>query len=169
MRATWQGIELKASQLEVGEEELHFMAELAPILGRSPRTVKRFINTYRLLKAMTPDLSTFLLDAGPVCEWKSVMVLLAVVTGMPLISIPVLETLMNPNTLLSEAGDHAVVTLWSLIDSLRFSCPEEEAAAAQLKHWLEKYDKGTWKDVGIERFQIWASEVARFSFRVAPQ
>jgi hypothetical protein len=145
------------------------MADLAPILGRSPRTVKRFINTYRLLKAMTPDLASFLLEAGPVCEWKAVMILLAVVTGMPLISIPVLETLMNPNTLPTDTGDQSVVTLWSLIDGLSLSCPEENAAAAQLKHWLDKYDKGAWKDVGIERFQNWASEVARFSFRVAPQ
>ena len=36
----------------INEAELITMRALSRVVGRSPRTVKRFINTYRLFKAM---------------------------------------------------------------------------------------------------------------------
>ncbi len=46
------GIVIADSDFDIGDEELLTMHALARVVGRSPRTVKRFINTYRLLKAM---------------------------------------------------------------------------------------------------------------------
>ncbi|WP_433802946.1 hypothetical protein [Actinomycetospora sp. CA-084318] len=55
--------------LDVSNSERHALLDLAPLLARSPRVLKRFLNTYRLLKAELADLpqlalARFLLAVG---------------------------------------------------------------------------------------------------------
>ena len=49
--------DLQPEGLEITSDELTAMDELAPLLGRSPRALKRFLNTYRLMKVRAPDPS----------------------------------------------------------------------------------------------------------------
>ena len=102
-------VELAARRLEITEAELKFMEQLSPLLGRSPRALKRFVNVYRLIKVSQPSgtLKAFLnpsvndghvlVDStrdnlGPtpekneaemIADYQSVLFLLAVDTGLP--------------------------------------------------------------------------------------
>ena len=59
------------------------MDALAPLLGRSPRALKRFINTYRLIKVRAEDPVAYLRDDPPLAPYRSVLLLLALSTGTP--------------------------------------------------------------------------------------
>ena len=73
--------DLRPEALEIGEAELAAMDELAPLLGRSPRALKRFINTYRLIKVRADR--NFLHEREPIAPYKATLLLLAMETGTP--------------------------------------------------------------------------------------
>ncbi|MEU0092228.1 P-loop NTPase fold protein [Kribbella sp. NPDC006257] len=51
------GLDLDARQLLLTADELAFIESLAPLIGGTPRQVKRFVNICQLLLAMAPPLS----------------------------------------------------------------------------------------------------------------
>ncbi len=68
--------------LEMTKHELKFFQQLGPIVGRSPRAVKRFINLYRILKASHKKArATGFSDENG--EFKVPVFLLAVICGSP--------------------------------------------------------------------------------------
>lgn len=69
-----------ATQLQLSEQESTEMKKLSDLIGRSPRTVKRYINTYRIIRATIPPrrLEDFLKE-----DYRSVLLLLAIVVGVP--------------------------------------------------------------------------------------
>jgi hypothetical protein len=73
--------------LKLEQWEAEFMLKLAPILGRSPRSVKRFVNVYRLIRStVDKDLLAFVgTDVVP-GNYQATQVLLAVIVGQPRIS-----------------------------------------------------------------------------------
>ena len=77
--------------------ELHFMEAMAPVMGASPRAVKRFVNVYRLLKvvgeASQPD--AFVSDAEG-ATFQQVILVLAIVTGLPAIAPELCRSLVDP-------------------------------------------------------------------------
>lgn len=84
--------------IEIGNEELSQMKALAPVVGRSPRAVKRFVNCYRLFKAVLPefDMERFL-DTGPDHASRAEIALsvMALIVGEPGISDALLKALQN--------------------------------------------------------------------------
>ena len=64
-------------------QEVRAMADLAPLLGRSPRSLKRFVNVYRLIKVRQPDVEDFVDDSRDDAGYRIVLYLLAEVTGRP--------------------------------------------------------------------------------------
>src|SRR5262249_8080430 len=48
--------EARPDPLRITREEAQFVDEVAPLLSDKPRALKRFVNTYRLLKASLPDV-----------------------------------------------------------------------------------------------------------------
>jgi hypothetical protein len=81
------------TQLTLRSNEIDYMKELAPLVGRSPRTVKRYINTYRIIRAGIPPrrLEAFL-DETDVAGYQAVLLLLAVVVGTPDVTHEVFES-----------------------------------------------------------------------------
>jgi hypothetical protein len=71
--------------LTITESELLFMDKVAPLMPRTPRAVKRFVNIYRLYKAaLAPEgLASFLGKPSQPGNFRAVQVLLALVTGTP--------------------------------------------------------------------------------------
>ncbi|NQZ23763.1 MAG: hypothetical protein HRT53_17150 [Colwellia sp.] len=69
--------------------EIEYIQKLAPILGRSPRSIKRYLNLYRIIKTSLPDDKVQLM-INPVNSetygYKTIGFLLAVVVGWPRIS-----------------------------------------------------------------------------------
>ncbi len=94
-----------AEQLTIKREENDFSLTLAPILGFSPRALKRFVNVYLLIKVGLSDLQwriyyekvhpkTGEKDAvGTIRNFQAVMFLLAVITGLPATSRILFRTL----------------------------------------------------------------------------
>jgi exonuclease VII large subunit len=84
--------------LKVTDPELDFMKELASLLGRSPRALKRFLNVYRLVKARLTanELQAFLSDqAETASDYQVVLFLLAVDVGAPEISPTFFEKILS--------------------------------------------------------------------------
>lgn len=81
--------------LMISEAELNFMDSVAPLMPRTPRSVKRFVNIYRLYKAAlsTPALERFLGTEQKPGNFRAVQVLLALVTGAPRFAKKVLGVL----------------------------------------------------------------------------
>jgi KAP family P-loop domain len=84
--------------LRIRKVERDFMDEVAPLMPRSPRAVKRFVNIYRLYKAaLAPsDLDKFLDRDGHPGNFRAVQVLLALVIGTPDLAKAVVEVLGTP-------------------------------------------------------------------------
>jgi flagellar biosynthesis GTPase FlhF len=80
-RFTWSNVEPRPHTLQLTREEREYMIELAQVIGRSPRSVKRFVNCYRLLKS-TLDKDE-LARASHDGTFRATMLLLALVTGLP--------------------------------------------------------------------------------------
>ena len=152
------------------------MKALRPLLGHSPRALKRFLNVYRLLKAGVPqpEQEAFTREAGPESPFQMVLFLLAIVTGTRTLSRPLFAKLGNRtksaerNKNQRASGLHQrKETLESIVGQLEQN--GESVAPAELdalKRWIETHEKGAWKKASVEPFAVWASRVSRCSFRV---
>ena len=117
------------------ESESAAIATLAPLLTRSPRALKRYLNTYRLLKALVDPASL-----------RLARVLLAISTGRPRLG----------EQLCSAIGDApADTTLGSLVDRL----------APQDRDWLAAYTDTSWRRETCASARPVVAQVRRFVFR----
>lgn len=148
----WTPVKPDPRTLMLTQEERDYMVSLSAIVGRSPRSVKRYVNCYRLLKSTMPpaDMARSMRSGS----FRASMLLLAIVTGFP---------------------EAAPALLARLRDSPRDQSPEDwsRQAAQQLK--LEQ--RGKWAELqpAIDRLREWgvknigpladsARHVDRFSF-----
>ncbi len=94
-RPAWTPVTAQPKTLQITEAERDYMLTLAPIIGRSPRAVKRFINCYRLAKAMLDPgtLESFAPGLPGSSESRATMFLLAAVCGAPEVATPLLDVL----------------------------------------------------------------------------
>ncbi len=76
------GLSLDASSLALSPAELEFIASLGPLLGDTPRRVKRFVNTVQFLLSIRPPLS----DEGPRSPRMAAALLAAIHEGLPTIA-----------------------------------------------------------------------------------
>jgi Skp family chaperone for outer membrane proteins len=86
-----------SESLTVTEAELSFMDRVAPLMPRSPRSVKRFVNIYRLYKAALspPAFARFVGTQAQPGNFRAVQVLLALVTGTPRLAQKVFQELQT--------------------------------------------------------------------------
>jgi hypothetical protein len=91
-------VELTPRTLRLEPQELAFMNELTAVLTRSPRSVKRFINCYRLIKARvrSEQLDAFVGNANGGGGYEPVLLLLAILNGAPVVADKILDRLTNP-------------------------------------------------------------------------
>ena len=109
---------LPAQVLKITPDEATAMSAVAPLVGTTPRTVKRFVNTYRLLKAQADDPAEFSRLQGSIGDHEVVAFLLAVVTGRPAVYQRLLPALIC-------AADRQ--TLQPVVAALTPSTPEPPA------------------------------------------
>ncbi|HEX3444379.1 MAG TPA: hypothetical protein VHS80_06645 [Chthoniobacterales bacterium] len=104
--------EPRPESLHLENNEAVTMGELARFIGRSPRATKRFVNVYRLIKAALPadEIDAFVGSASAPGPFRGVMLLLALVTGVPTLSLAALRRINHP------AGD---TSFWQIIDAIR--------------------------------------------------
>ncbi|MEP6673941.1 MAG: P-loop NTPase fold protein [Ferruginibacter sp.] len=80
--------------LEVSAEEIEFMQSISFMIGESPRTIKRYINMYRIIRTH----SQFKTEAAdPMKYYMAAIILLAVITGLPEAAAAFFEALRSEN------------------------------------------------------------------------
>jgi hypothetical protein len=140
----WQ----QAAKLTVTSAELDLIEELSPLIGATPRAVKRYINIYLLLSSMGRSRN------WPMPEQGQLALLLALATGLPDLAAEVLPTLTR-----ATAQPH----------TLRTVLPADTAAGAQLARlhtWLA--DHPTWHDLTLAGTDRWIDLILRFRFDRLP-
>jgi len=159
--------ELRPSALEIQEIELQCMETLGALLGQTPRAVKRFVNVYRLIKATASNRSTDFVSVDTEADFRSVLFLLGVVTGLTNISAMVFRALAR--------GD--ADTIGALADTLHeASRPKGEPTTdhearvlsdvTRLGAWVKDPKADTWRRLRVPRLNTWVRQVARFSYRI---
>jgi hypothetical protein len=151
--------------LEVSNFERSAIDELSPLLGRSPRALKRFVNLYRLIKAgLTPaEHNAFVRqNENGFGDYQAVLFLLAVDTGLPRVSRAVFNALhdlrLEPETVDAEGF-------------LRVLGKQDVAGISDwdtLYEWLTSRLEMLRKDQdAVRRLVTWAPRVSRYSFLAA--
>lgn len=128
--------------------ELAYLDELAPLLGDTPRSIKRFTNTYQLLCALPVPR-----DMGPDDYQELVGLLLALADGHPAVFRNVLARIPPAHA----PPDGAAPTLGQAI---RFANPPREFVAAFGEWATDRPVVST----SLDQLRETANRVARFSF-----
>ncbi len=132
--------------------ERAFLLQLAPAVSRSPRRLKRFVNTYLILRASLDPLEreTFVLDGGARGNYREAMMLLALLTSAPRAWDRVLEALDSPAPP-ANAGDLRKVAL-------------DKVSPGEREYVEAAFDIYRAGPNSIEDLRTIAPKVARFSF-----
>lgn len=138
--------------LTITDIELEYMNEIAALMPRTPRSVKRFVNIYRLYKAglSTPALGRFLGTREQPGNFRAVQVLLALVTGEPRLAQAVFHELLKEGTSDKQ--------LSSLVDVLK----KGEATWKTTLDALRKFAKGD-NDIKLSELNQVSALVGRYS------
>lgn len=160
---------LTAEVLRVTARETAAMSLVAPLVGATPRSVKRFVNTYRLIKARSTDPESF--DqagrgaAGDLGDHEVVAFLLAVVIGRPSAAGPVLSGLVGapPGATVEQvlSGLPPAGTPPERASGLARSS-RVSAELAVVLAWVTAHR--SYADAPAQRCAVWARQVGRFSF-----
>ena len=139
--------ELLPEALEIEPGELVCMDELAPLLGRSPRALKRFVNTYRLIKVRAEDPAALLRDDPPIAPYRAVLFLLALCTGAPHAAAGFLDAAIGFEP--GRVGQQLV---------------GEGEEGGRISAWLADPASARWRELEVVDLRPWAGEVVRFTF-----
>jgi hypothetical protein len=140
--------------LKLQRKERDVMKQLAPLVGRSPRTVKRFVNTYRIIRAGVPARRIdALLEENPVGDYKAILLLLAIVVGVPTISVELFAAIRD-----AESDTTAEAFAESLEDSGEWK---------KVSSAITAIAKSTGGRMTIAHLREHLDNVGRYSFRRA--
>ena len=141
------GLRLDVNAMSITADELIFIESLAPLLGGTPRHIKRFVNICQLLLAMTPPLSA----TGPEpTERKATCFAAAVHEGMPQLAAA-----------LNAAGTSG--TLESILGSSLVGTKER----ATLDTWLT--NRPEWRLATVARLSVRFDIIKRMRFAASPK
>jgi KAP family P-loop domain len=164
--------------LDLREEERNFMKLLHPLIP-TPRAAKRFVNVYRLFRALNEEDEAFR-GSKERAQHRAVLVLLAILTGHPTQGTEFLRDLLD--------GKAKNRSWWKFVDGYRSRAepkPGGAASQAEAEPWRQFFEKidDVQKDLSSEinqremgcqdfnescdAFVKWAGQVSRFSFQSA--
>lgn len=151
--------------LEIEPLEKDFMLELSSLVRRTPRSVKRFVNIYRLFRASQAKghLNAFLGTQDAPGPYREALLLLGLLTAAPEIASQVFSYLRTATgTTLKDALD--------TIDSnvLPFSSPEWSAIAPDLCGLNEKLARSEAPPLRLDALRGQLREAGRYSFFEMP-
>src|SRR5207244_2340242 len=88
---------LKPDSLLLDINERNTMVGLSRVIGKTPRTLKRFVNVYRIIKAGLngQELEAFVGTGPSDAQYRAVLVLLAVAYGAPDVAPTFFRVLKN--------------------------------------------------------------------------
>ena len=167
--------DLAPAGLEITRAEFDSITDLAPLLGRSPRTLKRFVNVYRLIRVgLSPwERDLFLSDEHGLADYRAVLLLLAIDTGAPKVAKPLFNSIRGlvasiplepPRDKKGKAAAQRG-SLGVLLDQLS---ENEDINALEEWHrvdyWLRTRLESHALPDDVSRFARWIPRVSRYSF-----
>jgi len=139
-------VRLDTSPLTLTPADLAFFETLAPLLGDTPRRIKRFVNTCQLLFAMAPPLSP---QGGFPPDRAVVSLIAAISEGLPTVASYLLPALEAPTQ----------VSLGAFLQS----CPGAAADERErLSTWLAEHAQ--WQNVRLQSLGIRLDMIRRLRF-----
>jgi hypothetical protein len=165
--------EVDPEVLQISDAEESFMVLLYPLIP-TPRSAKRFVNVYRLLKAASARSGRY--DFDEPATHRPVLLLLAIATGFPDRAAAILNRL--------HRARKEEKSLWDLIGDARSAEVDEAAGAKQVvEDWdaldqkllevqaeLDRADSETTRTAPVLDGRLigpWALPVARYSFEAS--
>jgi hypothetical protein len=164
-----QAAKLGLESLAITDAELDYITKLAPVLGRSPRALKRFANVYRLIKVglESHEQRAFLLERSPLSNYQAVLFLLAVDSGTPMIARQFFATIdLHAGRTIDETP--MLTNLNFLVSQFdEVSTREDQVGWQRLRSWLTS-DANTAVPLTTELsvLSAWSRRVGRYSFEV---
>lgn len=166
----------QVENLTISEEELEFMKKITPIIGSTPRTLKRYGNLYRLLRVHS-DLPNYSIDKLDV--YQSVMLLLSISVSNGSIARPFFTALRESKKAgFYEMNQELIDELKKLITAARNKMEEkdedekekEDALGEQLQALNQLHAELGKLPTEIKNFSVatlkkYSPVVSRFSFR----
>ena len=149
-----------ARTLDIQPEELEHIERLAPLLDRSPRALKRFVNVYRLMKASLPaeEQDAFLEEDGPlVHRSRPCCCCSPVVNGLPALSDVLLQALLSAPAS-NQDPERSQPHLERSSTVLRRGLAQRMRCATG---WLDREVGVGWRTADPARFLTWVPQVAR--------
>jgi len=165
---------MKPPSLELTADELTAMQQLAELIGRSPRAVKRFVNVYRLIRAgIGPgQLAAFVGTSVLPGPYLAVLLLLGLVEGAPKVAETLFVYFEQLITKLDESSAAPTVAelfdaLWATAEgkSLRGSREGERAAALFVAAVPGQDHRFPAELVEMRHVRQYVPKVSRFAFR----
>jgi len=153
--------ELMPSSLELKGEERAFMRQLAPLIGRSARAVKRYVNVYRLIRAGISEdrLKTFLGTSSSPGPYRAVLFLLGVVVGAPAAAEAFFSELRD------GTRERTLVDLMAAVRA-RVQGAAAEADCNRLEALLRDVPQELRESLRVRDMADYRRQVGRYSFRV---
>jgi predicted KAP-like P-loop ATPase len=158
-------IDLAPLSLKLTDDEINYMKHLTPLIGRSPRAVKRFLNCYRLIKVSYSSHLTKLMGAsGKGGDYRSVMLLLGIITGSPSMAVYFIEELEKQ----IQQGPKGKSSLQTLIARLDKNADVKlQPDWARVKDFVEANVGNDPSKATFAGLVSVTQQVSRYSFRVA--
>ena len=162
-------LDLNPKGLEVTDGEHEFLGRLGQLLSSSPRTIKRFVNTYRLINVALEQAGYRDPQLSPQ-NFEVRMLLLAVLVGMPELSRWLQEALRR-----ADDTNQALAPLVGLMTSADAvialdALPERWRGRAQMqwgvvRTWLDQ-SEDEWSALPAARLMEWLEPVGRYTFNL---
>ncbi|TFV94869.1 P-loop NTPase fold protein [Leifsonia flava] len=138
------GLRVETSSLTLSPEEVEFAAHLGPLLGDTPRRVKRFVNTLQFLLSVRPPLG----EVGAHAPRQALALFAAINDGLPNVA----RHVFRPENVTRALGDI-------------LSDPEIPAdERVRLNDWLAVPGHSVWSDVAAVEIGERAEMVQRLGF-----
>ena len=164
-RARGKTLDLNPSGMDITDGEYAFIEHLGPLLSASPRALKRFVNTYRLVNvslAAQPDGGS---ETPSEAEIR--MFLLAVLVAMPEFSFVLQAALRREDADLEAPLVEVVEFMWTQgaagVD--RSVTNRARRQWDDVHKWLAS--RGSeWTSMPASRLQRWIDQVGRYTFNL---
>jgi KAP family P-loop domain len=152
-----EAVDLNPASLRFTKQEVTFLEELLPLLETSPRSIKRYINIYRLIKSVAGITGLDSTEKEP-DTFRCAMLMLALQTGFESIGPALVRVIAEYSAAELEAAPSHLAGVLELMDTKGKSAAE----AAHLKEWLQQHPGlGDW---AVPMLAPYAQHVRLYAF-----